>query len=948
MCRYVKGSKKRKLGRKNGLVAWIAGILSVVMLLGSFSFAIASEAKNKTIRIGYVDFDNFIVEENGHFSGYAVEYLNKISEYTGWDYEYVYGTWEESLNNLEEGKIDLIVQAQKTPEREERFLFSEYSMGYESSDLYVREDDDRFYYDDIEHFDGMVVGELESSFQNETFAEYAKKNDFTYSVVYFGNMKETFEALDEGKVDGVVSGGLSVKEGYKLVSQYSSDPFYAITAKGRHEIMDPLNRAIETIMKNNPYYAANLNEKYYGTQYQKTVPSLTRQEAEYIAKLGRIVVAQLESGLPYYDEQEENGIQKDILDQISKMSGLQFDVRPISRCRGKKVQLYCGVLTSAQCLVEEGYYVSDPVYKSQFVLVGKKNISITPNKSVIIGVVKQNGMVNYDFSKSFPKARIRQYPTVQQCLTAVNDEMVDFAYLDSNSAAKSVRKDYSQKLSLLTAYTFENNLEIMFPRDTDPLLVSIINKCIVCLDKDNLTNLIMDYSIEEQKEFSVEQFLYYYKTQIIILGFLVIFVIYLCYIIFQNRKAHELELEQSNNRLKEVNETLEKVSMAKTDFLSNMSHEIRTPMNAIMGMTALAMNEADPGKTIGETGINDYLKDIRTSTEYLLGIVNDILDMNRIESGRIELNPEWISPKKTVQVCVNMVEKQMKEKNIRFVYVDSFEENDRFYYYLDLTRTQQVIMNLLNNAYKYTGSGGVVTLMTKIQRGCDGFGEDEIIVSDTGCGMSEEFMERIFQPFEQERNIYSDLFPGTGLGLALVKRILTRMGGRITVESKLNVGTTFHVFIPYEYRIMEETNEKRMEKLDEEKVDEILKGKRVLLVEDQELNRKISRKILEKKNMLVDIAVDGEKAVGIFENSPAGTYDVILMDIRMPVMDGLEATRRIRALKKEDAQRIPIIAMTANAFATDVQNCMEAGMNAHLAKPIHPEEVFYTLAKYLA
>ncbi len=391
------------------------------------------------------------------------------------------------------------------------------------------------------------------------------------------------------------------------------------------------------------------------------------------------------------------------------------------------------------------------------------------------------------------------------------------------------------------------------------------------------------------------------------------------------------------NALRAALKAAKAASEAKSTFLSNMSHEIRTPMNAITGMTKLAEEvEGNPEETKG------YLHAIDESSHYLLGVVNDVLDMSRIESGKFELHLEWASPKDIFWTCVNMVASVMREKNITFIYPD-VEIDDDLEILVDSLRVKQVLMNILNNAIKFTPEGGRIELSIENVSRDGHHAVDSFTISDTGCGMSKEFLQRIFQPFEQERDPHSDMTPGTGLGLALVKRISEAMGGEVSVISELGKGSSFTFTSPYEYRYAKNLSHTS----DDSEASYDLSGRNILLVEDHALNRMIATTLLEREGVNVDQAENGRQAVDMFMASPEGLYDAVLMDIRMPVMDGLEATRVIRACDRDDASNVPIVAMSANAFDEDVQKSLNAGMNRHLSKPIDTRMLYRVLGRLM-
>ncbi|MDD3347315.1 hybrid sensor histidine kinase/response regulator [Oscillibacter sp.] len=390
-------------------------------------------------------------------------------------------------------------------------------------------------------------------------------------------------------------------------------------------------------------------------------------------------------------------------------------------------------------------------------------------------------------------------------------------------------------------------------------------------------------------------------------------------------------------------EAEEKANRAKSDFLANMSHEIRTPMNAILGMTQLAGSEVAQGTVAAQ-----YLEQIKESSAYLLGILNDILEMSRIDSGKVTLEEEWVSPNEVLSAVLDMMEPMMAAKHIHFEYNPRIRKKPPYEYFVDPQKTKQMLMNILNNACKFTPEGGHVKLsFHNITRDDEAkTAVDQTVIEDNGCGMSSEFIQKLFLPFEQERTKETASIPGTGLGLSISRSIARLMGGDITATSEPGKGSVFTVTSPYHYRLSNaaEVPEPRQEPSHNQ---QILVGKRILLAEDHPLNATIATKLLEKRGMSVTHANDGESAVKIFAANPPGTYAAILMDVRMPNMNGLTATKAIRKMARQDAKRIPIIAMTANAFDSDRKLSGDAGMNAHLAKPIDPELLYSTLAKFI-
>ena len=406
----------------------------------------------------------------------------------------------------------------------------------------------------------------------------------------------------------------------------------------------------------------------------------------------------------------------------------------------------------------------------------------------------------------------------------------------------------------------------------------------------------------------------------------------------------EKETNQKLNKLRVAAEDALKVaesaSKAKSTFLSNMSHDIRTPMNAIIGFATLALDDIRDGKKV-----QDYLSKILSSSKHLLGLINDILDMSRIESGKVVLEEQETDLVTTLQELQSIMEGQAKERKLK-LHVDYSNLRDR-HVYCDKTRLNQVMFNLLANAVKFTSEGGSIWLtMSQLEPTYEV--EDraiyEIRVKDTGIGMDKAFIKHIFEPFERERTSTVSKIQGTGLGMAITKNIVDMMGGTIEVESQKGVGTEF--IIRLELRLQAEArvaNEDGAKQHGHAEGVAEFAGKRLLLAEDNELNREIACMLLSKYGFVIDTAENGQEAVDLVAASAPDYYDLVLMDIQMPVMDGHEATRRIRNLEDKELAKVPVVAMTANAFDEDRKAAKECGMNGFISKPINMQEVVQAL-----
>ena len=383
-------------------------------------------------------------------------------------------------------------------------------------------------------------------------------------------------------------------------------------------------------------------------------------------------------------------------------------------------------------------------------------------------------------------------------------------------------------------------------------------------------------------------------------------------------------------------EVAEKASKAKTDFLSNMSHDIRTPMNAIIGITTLMKNELHQPEKLAE-----HLAKLETSGQLLLGIINDILDMSRIESGKTTLNVEKMNLPQQVSRLDSIIHPQAGQRR------QTFKVNTRVQHenvLADPNRLNQVLMNILSNAVKYTPTGGHIRLDVDELTHTEHYAKYRFVVQDDGIGMSEEFQKHIFEPFERERTSTVSKVEGSGIGMGIVKKLVGLMGGTVEVESKIGVGSKFTVTIPCRIASEDETQAKRETNPSNQKC---LRGTRILLTEDNDLNAEIATELLQEEGCTVDRAKDGVECVDMLEKAANGTYQLILMDIQMPVMNGYDAAKKIRRMEDPQKANIPIIAMTANAFTEDRQVALDAGMNDHIAKPINMNVLVPTLRKYL-
>ena len=408
---------------------------------------------------------------------------------------------------------------------------------------------------------------------------------------------------------------------------------------------------------------------------------------------------------------------------------------------------------------------------------------------------------------------------------------------------------------------------------------------------------------------------------------------YVVIVDIDDRKRLEAEREQ-REKLQNALMVSETANRAKSMFLSNASHDMRTPLNGVIGYTELALVTEDQNRML------DYLRKIKESSRILLELIQDTLDLSTIETGNYVLHKQTVSCAEVVRGIVTAIEPAAIAKGIIFSVDNSKAIMADIN--IDIHRVQEILLNLLNNAIKFTDAGGKVELAIECVGSTDRVIHDKLIIRDTGCGISKEFLPKIFEPFAQEHNWDGKRIGGTGLGLPIVKRLVELMEGRIEVKSELGKGTEFTVYLDFERAKKCEHQEAQMlSNLDK------LKGKRILLCEDHPLNADIAVRLLERQGMQVTVAKNGKIGVEIFQKSTPDFFQLVLMDVRMPIMDGLEATKAMRASARDDARRIPIVGMSANAYDEDFQRAREAGMNDYIAKPVMPMILYNTLAKWI-
>lgn len=915
-----------------------------------------AESEKEVVRIGYIDYTGFITAtDDGSYAGYGVEYLEKIAEYTGWEYEYVYDSWDNQMQSLLDGKIDFVCHAQKTPEREESYLFSKYSIGSEASVLYVRKDDDRYYYNDFAAFDGMRIAVLANSFQNAEFSEYAQKKGFEFSFATYATQEECFKALDAETVDAVAMGSLALQPNYKVICRFGSDPFYFMSGKENQNLMDELDDALGQITAAGSSFQTDLYQKYYGDLTAEQEVTLTREEAEYIRDADTIEIAFIPSRKPFSyinEEGEMAGIIVDIVKLVEERSGLDFEyvmmpdgMRAVDYLELHPDSFVAGVMVDNPAFQVDTFLLSNIMYTDDVALAcvsGKEYNLDAENQSYKL-TIPRNYVALLDYiKKNYPQFEVIQCTGTSECLHMVLDGEADFVAQNVNVLKPYLANPHYEGMTVLPTFFMEENMGIIsFHTREHEIVTNILNRCLETITSKELAQFTVNHTVANAYRLTWGDMLYKFRYPFIVIGFLVAAVIGLMQAFIILRKRSYRRLEEKNCQLAEAVAQANHANQAKSQFLARMSHEIRTPMNAIVGLTELAKHHNHESVQISE-----YLDKIETSSKVLLGIINDVLDMSAIESNKLKIaqKPFWL--REILKSIYTVYSTQCKQKGITFeMDVDDIKSNCLRG---DGLRLNQVLLNLISNAYKFTPEGGKITFTVKELPKREETVYYKFTVADTGEGMSEEMLSRLFLPFEQEGADTAQKHGGSGLGLSIAKNLVELMGGSISCQSEKGKGTVFTVSVPF---LLDESVEKvREESTEEQETVELDKqydfaGKKVLLAEDTEMNAEIAEELLALVNMKVDHAWNGKEAVEMFAAAQPGTYVAVLMDVQMPIMNGYEAALAIRALNHADAAAMPIYAMTANAFTEDVSAALNAGMNGHIAKPIDTKILYETLRK---
>lgn len=899
-------------------------------------------AEGKVVRVGsFEDTFNFI-DQNGVRRGYGYELMQKIAGYTGWTFEYVTCDWSNCFEKLENGEIDIMGDISYTDERAEKMLYSDMPMGEEKYILYADLEASGIRPSDLSTINGRHVGALLGSKTEMMLTAWEKKHGIETTHSNTPNFDEVNRKLAAHEIDCFVSleQPFWKERGISRIDMIGKSDIYFVINKNRADIKKELDEGMRQLEEDDPFFLADLYKQYFSFDIK---PVLTGEEQNWVNEHGAIRIGYLkdEPGISVKDPVtgKKGGVLYDYMEYADDCLGnQQLDFEPIemeSRAAlrealqtGKIDMIF--TVSNPNSGEEKGIAFTNTAWTyNLFAVTEKKPFEeMAANR---VAILKDNLPVRRQIEYYYPQWTIIPCRSVEEARNKTVRGEADCFVTGARQAVK-----YTER-NALYSIPLSRPLEISFGvKSGQPQLLAVLNKTLKAMPIGMLSS---SFSMHENAKHKVtlED---YIKDNLLLFSasFLLVTLQILSIFILLLQKARKAEraARSAAGKAKDLNEKLqiavekaEGENRAKTNFLNNMSHDIRTPMNAILGYNRLMR------KKLTDPQLIDYQRKIEQSGSLLLSIINHVLDMARIESGKSKLDENAEVLGMIFDEAYGVFAPEAAKKEIRMKKTIAVEHRSLI---CDGTKIREIFVNLISNAVKYTPRGGSVEVnVNELPCEREGFARIQTVVTDTGIGMSKEYLPTIYDSFSRERNTTMGKVAGTGLGMAIVKELVTMMGGTIEVKSELGEGTTFTVTL--DHKIAETRHDDRKEIASRKAAAESLADLHILLAEDNDLNAEIAMTLLEEAGLKVDRAADGIQCVSRIEKEPAGTYALILMDIQMPNMDGYKATETIRQLPDPKKAAIPIIAMTANAFEEDRKMALAKGMNGYIAKPIDPAKM---------
>lgn len=910
--------------------------------------------RQQIIRVGSFEDTFDYVDEYGVRRGFGYELMQALAGYTGWKFEYVKCDWSNCFDKLENGEIDIMGDISYTDEREQKMLYSAEPMGEEKYILYADLSDTDVVTSDFRSMDGKRVGVLLGTEPEVMLTEWENKNGIHTEHVNVYNNDDVEKKLADHEIDCFVSLEESFwsEQGISSVTTVGKSGIYFVINKERSDIKAELDWAMRQLEQDSPFFRADLYKKYFTLDYSQ---SLTGGEKAWLEEHGSIRIGFMDNAPSVFSMDEETGRLTGTLSEYISYAvdclgnqTLKFDIQAyenyeemLQALQDHEIDMIYYVGRNPDFAEKHGFTLTNAAWTYSLMAVTDEQ-HFKENEVYTVAVPRENEALKQHIVFSYPQWRLVTYDSLPDAADMLMNEKADCFLLGTSKALKyDNHRDFN---SIPLTKTMDACFAV---RNGEGTLLSILNKTLKTMPSDMLTSALAIYDSTADKV-TFSDFIKDNLPVVFVTSGLFTFSI-IGVVLVLLRKARKAEAsaklaadatQKLNDRLETALKKAEEASLAKTRFLNNMSHDIRTPMNVILGYAQLMEDELKE-KELPET--KEHLEKLQQSGKLLLSIINNVLDMARIESGKMEIDESYSRIEDLRQSVFTVFDAEAKKKKIDFRYSMNVEHE---HILTDDTKVKEIFVNILSNAMKYTPSGGSVMVSLE-ELPCDepGYMIVRTRISDTGIGMSQDYMTRIFEAFTREKNTTRSKIAGTGLGMSIVKRYVDLLGGTIQVESEIGKGSTFTVTL--KHKIADESYYEKRQIENPETCTEILEGRNILIAEDNNLNAEIAEAILKRAGLKTERVVNGIQCVNMITKMPAGTYDMILMDIQMPEMDGYEAARAIRHLPDREKACIPIIAMTANAFEEDKKDAMAAGMNGHIAKPIQVERLLSMLAEMM-